>query len=122
MNIKTLKENQIFVFGSNEAGKHLGGSARQALEDFGAIEGQGRGLQGQSYAIATLDENFQKVSLATIQAQLYILNQEAKANTELEYLLTPIGTGIAGFTLKEIKSILPKESLAKNIKLVGDWN
>ncbi|MCF7843882.1 hypothetical protein K9M47_03215 [Candidatus Gracilibacteria bacterium] len=122
MNIKTLKENQIFVFGSNMAGKHLGGSARQAVESFGAIENQGQGLQGQSYAIATLDENFKKVSLSFIQQQLYTLSEEAKQNPDKEYLLTPIGTGIAGFTLEEIKEILPKESLAKNIKLVGDWN
>lgn len=46
--ITTLKENQIFVFGSNANGNHAGGAARQAVENFGAIMGQAEGLQGQS--------------------------------------------------------------------------
>jgi hypothetical protein len=52
--ITKLKENEIFVFGSNLAGSHGGGAARQAYEHFGAIWGQGVGLQGQSYGIPTM--------------------------------------------------------------------
>lgn len=51
-NIQELKENQIFVFGSNMNGNHAGGAARLAVEKFGAIMGQAEGIQGQSYAIA----------------------------------------------------------------------
>lgn len=43
--------NVIFVFGSNLAGAHAGGAARIAMEKFGAVWGQGVGLQGQSYSI-----------------------------------------------------------------------
>lgn len=39
-NIQELKENQIFVFGSNMNGNHAGGAARLAVEKFGAIMGQ----------------------------------------------------------------------------------
>jgi hypothetical protein len=117
--ITKLKPGQIFCFGSNLAGKHIGGGAKQAKESFGAIEGQGIGLQGQSYAIATLDESFNKVTLEFIQQQLYSLSQFAKENPDKEFLLTPIGTGIAGFSIKEIRELLPTKSLAKNIKLIN---
>ena len=49
-NISELKQNEVFVFGSNKAGNHVGGAARVAVEKFGAVMGQGEGLQGQSYA------------------------------------------------------------------------
>ena len=52
-NITSLGEDEIFVFGSNLEGRHLGGAARTALRHFGAVMGQGVGLQGQSYAIPT---------------------------------------------------------------------
>ena len=52
--IDSLKENEIFVFGSNLAGMHGGGAARIARLHFGAVMGKGVGLQGQSYAIPTM--------------------------------------------------------------------
>ena len=61
-NIQELKENQIFVFGSNMNGNHAGGAARLAVERFGAIMGRAEGIQGQSYAIPTLDEDMEKVT------------------------------------------------------------
>ena len=54
-NITSLKKNQIFVFGSNEAGIHGAGAARLANKKFGAMWGVGFGLTGQSYAIPTKD-------------------------------------------------------------------
>ncbi len=53
--ITSLKENEIFVFGSNLKGVHAGGAARMAVTHFGAVMGQGVGLQGQSYAIPTMN-------------------------------------------------------------------
>ena len=52
--ISELKENEIFVFGSNLAGAHGGGAARFAYERFGAVWGEGVGLHGQTYAIPTM--------------------------------------------------------------------
>ena len=52
--ITSLGPNEIFVFGSNLQGMHGGGAARIAVERFDAIMGQGVGLQGQSYAIPTM--------------------------------------------------------------------
>ena len=47
--------NTIFVFGSNPEGRHGAGSAKVAREKFGAIYGQGEGLQGHAYALPTKD-------------------------------------------------------------------
>lgn len=53
----TPNERTIFVFGSNPDGIHRSGSAKVAMEQFGAVFGQGEGLQGQSYALPTKDIN-----------------------------------------------------------------
>lgn len=103
--ITELKDNQIFVFGSNARGFHAGGAARQALEKFGARWGQAKGLQGQSYGIVTLDENMRKVPLSYIRLQLVQLAEFAAANPEKEFLLTAIGCGIAGFPVAHIAAI-----------------
>lgn len=57
--ITSLKDNEIFVFGSNPEGRHGAGSAKAAIK-FGAKYGKGRGIQGQTYAIPTknLTPNF----------------------------------------------------------------
>ena len=128
--ITTLKENQIFVFGSNANGNHAGGAARQAVESFGAIMGQAEGLQGQSYGIVTLDKDMNKVSLEYIKSQLQTLNEHASQNTDKEYLLTLIGCGIAGFSIEEISAvvgeidwvdnvIIPQEFIARSYKAFG---
>ena len=70
-NITDLKPNEVFVFGSNMNGNHAGGAARVAVGKFGAIMGQAEGLQGQSYAIPTLDKDMQKVDLDTLQKSLF---------------------------------------------------
>ena len=52
--ISELKENEIFVFGSNLAGAHGDGAARLAYNRFGAVWGEGVGLHGKTYAIPTM--------------------------------------------------------------------
>ena len=49
----TPDANTIFVFGSNPEGRHGAGAAKVAREKFGAIYGQGEGLQGNAYALPT---------------------------------------------------------------------
>ena len=90
--IGELKDNEIFVFGSNLQGIHGGGAARIARECFGAIMGQGVGLQGQSYAIPTMQGG-----VRTIKPYTDEFIEFAKANTNLHFLVTRIGCGIAGF-------------------------
>ena len=52
--ITELQQGEIFVFGSNLSGMHGGGAALVAYRKFGAVWGQGVGLQGQSYGIPTM--------------------------------------------------------------------
>ena len=100
--ITELGQNQIFVFGSNLAGKHNGGGARIAVEKFGAIYGQGIGIQGQSYAIPTLGHNFEKMTLDRISYYINAFNKYAFSHPENTFLVTKIGCGIAGYTAEQI--------------------
>jgi len=113
--ITELAGNQIFVFGSNLAGKHNGGGAKIALEKFGAIYGQGVGIQGQSYAIPTLGFRFEKLNLDQIKFYIQDFLYYAFINPEKEFLVTKIGCGIAGYSVKQIAPLflqfLPLKSL-----------
>lgn len=111
--VNELKSNQVLVFGSNLEGRHLGGAAKQAYEDFGAIWGIGIGHQGQSYAIPTMPP------LTLIEIGHYI-NQfivYAKLRPDLEFLVTPIGQGIAGYTKEEMDEVWPDELPSNVIRL-----
>ena len=101
-NITKLSEHEIFVFGSNLNGRHAGGAARLAVEKFGAKEGVAEGLQGQSYAIPTLDRNMNKLQPEEITRSLVRLSDFAKINPEKIFYLTRIGCGIAGFDTSDI--------------------
>ena len=110
-NITELKENEIFVFGSNLNGNHAGGAARIAVDKFGAIQGQATGLQGQSYAIPTLSKDMKKLSLEEIEKYVLDFFKFAEENPHLDFYVTKIGCGIAGFTIKEMQSIFYKIDL-----------
>ncbi len=126
--INSLKKNQIFVFGSNLAGKHIGGAARQALEQFGAIIGVGEGRQGQSYAFPTLDENFGQRSKEDLEKSVCALYDYCEGNKDQKFILTPVGTGIAGYSASFMASLfsnppknllLPDEFKDKHAVILG---
>jgi hypothetical protein len=94
--IKSLSENEIFVFGSNLAGFHGGGAAALAME-WGAVWGQGVGLQGQTYAIPTMFESAEEMKPYIDEFLAF-----AKSRPDLKLLVTEIGCGIAGFTPQEV--------------------
>lgn len=119
--IETLNENQVFVFGSNENGYHAGGAARQALDRFGAVWGKAKGLQGQSYAIVTLDEDMRQVPPSYILEQLTELNEFAGRNPDKEFLMTLIGCGIAGFWVEDIRDLCRLVRWHSNVKLPEEF-
>ena len=110
--ITSLNPNQIFVFGSNLQGRHAGGAARYAMEHFGAIWGQGVGLQGQSYAIPTMQG-----PVSTIRPYVEKFIDFATSHPEYEFLVTPIGCGIAGFTEVEIAPLFKDAVALENVRL-----
>lgn len=95
--ITSLAKNEVFVFGSNLQGSHGGGAAAAAVRYFGAVWGQGVGMQGQSYAIPTMHGG---VDLIKPYVDEFI--QYAREHSELTFLVTRIGCGIAGFRDEEI--------------------
>ena len=110
--IVTLQPNEIFVFGSNLAGIHGGGAARLAYQKFGAVWGQGVGLQGQSYAIPTIQGGVE-----TIKPYVDEFIEFAKQHPQLKFLVTEIGCGIAGFTPTEIAPLFEQAKGVSNIYL-----
>lgn len=96
-NITTLGRREIFVFGSNLAGHHAGGAARVALNRFGAVWGHGEGLQGNSYAIPTMQGGIESI---TPYVERFI--EFAEYEKALTFYVTKIGCGIAGFEIKDI--------------------
>ena len=110
--ISQLAANEIFVFGSNLDGHHYGGAARIAEEKFGAIFGQGVGLQGQSYAIPTMHGGVE-----TIRPYVDEFIEFAKQHPELIFYVTRIGCGIAGFKDSEIAPLFRGAIGIENIAL-----
>lgn len=114
--ITELKPNEIFVFGSNLGGMHGGGAARVAYIKFGAIMGQGVGLQGQSYAIPTMQGGVE-----TIRPYVDEFIKFAEEHQDLTFLVTRIGCGIAGFRDEEISPLFAKAHDMDNIVLPEGW-
>ena len=110
--ISQLAANEVFVFGSNLDGHHYGGAARIAEEKFGAIFGQGVGLQGQSYAIPTMHGG-----VDVIKPYVDEFIEFAKQHPELTFLVTRIGCGIAGFKDSEIAPLFRGAIGIENIAL-----
>ena len=114
--ITTLKDNEIFVFGSNLAGAHGGGAAWLAYQRFGAIWGQGVGLQGKSYAIPTMQGGVE-----TIKPYVDEFIGFARQHPELRFLVTRIGCGIAGFEPEEIAPLFADAIDMENVILPEDF-
>ena len=114
--ISELKPNEIFVFGSNLAGSHGGGAARLAYDRFGAIWGQGVGLQGQSYGIPTMHGG-----VDVIKPYVDEFIEFAKQHPEYQFFVTKIGCGIAGFAIEEMAPLFQKAIDVENIILPKDF-
>jgi hypothetical protein len=114
--ISELKPNEIFVFGSNLAGSHGGGAARLAYDRFGAIWGQGVGLQGQSYGIPTMHGGVE-----VIKPYVDEFIEFAKQHPEYKFLVTKIGCGIAGFAIEEMAPLFRQAIEVENIILPEDF-
>ena len=110
--IDSLEENEIFVFGSNLQGMHGGGAARVAHEKFGAVWGEGIGLQGQSYAIPTMHGGVDAIAPYVNDFIAF-----AKEHPELKFLVTEIGCGIAGFRISEMAPLFKEALEIENIYL-----
>ena len=114
--ITTLEPNEIFVFGSNLGGIHAGGAARMARLHFGAETGKGVGIQGQSYAIPTMQGGVETIKPYVDEFITY-----ASQHPDKQFLVTPIGCGIAGFRAEEIAPLFKDAKNIENISLPEDF-
>ncbi len=111
-NITSLEEDEVVVFGSNLAGAHYGGAAYTAVKRFGAIMGQGVGMQGQSYAIPTMQGGVE-----TIKPYVDEFIELAREWDQTTFYVTRIGCGIAGFKDEEIAPLFDEAMDLYNVRL-----
>jgi len=117
--LRTFDQDLVFCFGSNERGRHGKGAALDARQRFGAIEGQGEGLQGKSYAIPTKDANIQTLPLERVSVYVDRFIEFARNHPELKFQMTRIGCGLAGFTDGQIAPLF--RHAPENVLLPGIW-
>lgn len=110
--ITSLKENEIFVFGSNIRGMHGGGAAYCAHKNFGAEWGVGEGMTGRSYALPTMEGG-----VDYIEGKVKNFLEFAKSHPEKRFLVTPVACGIAGFKEKEIAPLFKDAIAQQNVIL-----
>jgi hypothetical protein len=110
--VTSLKSNQIFVFGSNPEGRHGAGAAKYAKDNFGAIYGQGEGLQGKSYALPTKDlrvkenNSLKSISSENITSNIKRLYDVAKQNPTKEFLISDYSeNNLNGYTGEEMATM-----------------
>jgi hypothetical protein len=114
----------IFVFGSNLAGRHGAGAALEAKEKWGAKVGVGEGPTGYAYAIPTKGRRLEVLPLSDIQEHVNNFLNFARNNPQYRFLLTPIGTGYAGYTVRQIRHLFDKShyNIPDNVVFLETWN
>lgn len=114
--IQSLRDTEVFVFGSNESGRHGKGAAKTAMR-FGAKMGVGNGISGNSYAIPTKNANIKTLGQAKIQKYVKEFIEYAKANNDKIFLVTEIGCGLAGYSPEVIAPMFEDAIDIENIHL-----
>lgn len=109
----------IFVFGSNLAGRHGKGAAQCARLHHGAIYGQGIGRQGNSYAIPTKDFHLRILPLNHIGVYIEEFLAHTKHHPDDTFQVTRIGCGLAGYTDEEIGPLF--KDAPDNCILPEEW-
>ena len=113
-------EPSIFVFGSNLAGRHGKGAALTARQRYGAVYGQGEGLQGRSYAIPTKDYQLKSLPLTSIENHVKVFLDFARSRPHWIFNVTRIGCGLAGYSDWQIAPMF--REAPKNCILPIDWH
>lgn len=112
--ITELKDNEVFVMGTNSQGFHGAGAARFAYDKGWTKTGHAHGLMWKSFAIDTMDgEDMFKMDLQDLAIT-------AISNPALTFYLTPVGQGIAGYSKEQVLEMMPK--MPSNVIFTDDWN
>ena len=116
--IDALEENEIFVFGCRNSGRHWDGASAFALEHFGAVMGQREGRQGQSYAIPTIGG---VIGLKEIRESVKTFTQYATEHPDLHFLVTPIGCGGGCRSPRETAQMFREASKLSNVSIPQEF-
>lgn len=109
----------IFVFGSNQAGRHGRGAALEAKHRWGAEYGVGEGRTGCAYAIPTKDRHLSVRPLEAIALSVTMFLSYARSHPELTFEVTAIGTGLAGYKPEQIAPMF--KGAPENCQLPEGW-
>ena len=113
--ITELEANQIFVFGSNVSGIHGAGAAKTARR-WGAKMGLGEGLSGKTYALPTVDKKIKNtLTLPRIKKHVEKFVECVKSNPHVEFLLTDVGCGLAGYEASQVAPLFKEAVDLPNI-------
>ena len=116
-----MMKREIFVFGSNKAGRHGRGAALYAKDNYGARMGVGEGLTGDSYAIPTKGHSLENLPYEEIDLAIGRFISVANGMPDVRFLLTPVATGLAGHSRQKVLASLRKYGLPKNVVLTSSW-
>ena len=120
--VQKLELTEVFVFGSNMQGQHIGGAALCAYNHFDAEWGVWEGMTGKCYAIPTVDfESVERMKLQEIEECVDRFIEVAKVEEDLTFLVTPIGCGIAGFLVEEIAPMFERALSLPNVILPQEF-
>ncbi|QWY83078.1 hypothetical protein [Rhizobium phage RHph_X66] len=114
------EKTDIFVFGSNLAGRHGAGAALHALKNHGAVLFQGEGLQGRSYGIPTKDHQIRTLHLDNIRKHVEEFKEFARLHDDLTFYVTPIGCGLAGYKREQIRPMF--DDMPCNCRFAETWD
>lgn len=116
-----MSTREIFVFGSNLAGRHGKGAALYARQNYGAKYGVGSGPTGDAYAIPTKDGDLRVLDLDTIRrfVDRFLVYAAMPENAETRFKVTAIGTGLAGYTHERIAPMF--KGAPPNCDLPDEW-
>lgn len=112
---------EVFVFGSNLAGRHGKGAALDAVREWGAEYGVGEGMTGNAYAIPTKGRRLQPLAFSEIDGAICRFLSFARTAPEIRFLLTPVGCGLAGHKKRDVLAVLRREGLPPNVVLTASW-
>lgn len=118
---KPKEPARVFVFGSNLAGRHGKGAALFARQNYGAVYGEGLGRTGDAYAIPTKDAHLGILPLEEVERHIRDFSVYATENPKDIFLLTPIGTGLAGYSREEIFTIVRNSNIPRNVVFTKEW-
>ena len=127
----TPEPDTVFVFGSNPEGRHGAGAAKVARLQFGAIYGQGEGLQGRSYAIPTKDlrvqynYGYKSISETKITTSIKKMYDCARLHPEWKFCIAYRNTGtrsLNGYTgFEMMRMFIDAGPIPGNIYVSKEW-